>query len=204
VIGGIAQATSQLRVGTAVTCPTFRVHPAIVAQAAATCALMTPGRSFLGLGTGANLNEHIESQGCGPETEVRQARQAEAIGAIRQLSKGGVQSDAASPSPWRMRGCTRCRARAAAAGRDRRAPERAAPGELADGAIATAPERQLLEVLRKAGRRGQAHLRRDDRVREPRRAESAGAGARALADGGDGVVAVQGAAALDSRPSPSW
>ena len=47
VIGGIAQATERLRLGTGVTCPTIRIHPAIVAQAAATCAAMMPGRFFL-------------------------------------------------------------------------------------------------------------------------------------------------------------
>src|ERR687895_2756157 len=59
VIGGIAGATERLRLGTGVTCPTVRTHPAIVAQAAATCAAMMPGRFFLGVGTGENLNEHI-------------------------------------------------------------------------------------------------------------------------------------------------
>src|SRR3954467_7654101 len=59
VIGGIAQATERIRLGTGVTCPTIRLHPAIIAQAAATSAAMMPGRFFLGVGTGENLNEHI-------------------------------------------------------------------------------------------------------------------------------------------------
>ena len=59
VIGAIAQATEQLRLGTGVTCPTIRIHPAIIAQAAATSAAMMPGRFWLGVGTGENLNEHI-------------------------------------------------------------------------------------------------------------------------------------------------
>lgn len=59
VIGGIAQVTQRLVLGTGVTCPTVRIHPAIVAQAAATAAAMLPGRFFLGVGTGENLNEHI-------------------------------------------------------------------------------------------------------------------------------------------------
>ena len=91
VIGAIAQATKRLRLGTAVTCPTVRVHPAIVAQAAATAAAMMPGRFFLGVGTGENLNEHIVGQGW-PETEIRQARLVEAIHIIRQLWQGGFQS----------------------------------------------------------------------------------------------------------------
>jgi short-subunit dehydrogenase len=91
VLGAIAQATKRLTVGTAVTCPTVRIHPAIIAQAAATTAALMPGRFFLGLGTGENLNEHIVGQGW-PETEVRQERLEEAIEVIRQLWRGGNQS----------------------------------------------------------------------------------------------------------------
>jgi coenzyme F420-dependent glucose-6-phosphate dehydrogenase len=91
VLGAIAHATQRLTVGTAVTCPTMRIHPAIVAQAAATTATLMPGRFFLGVGTGENLNEHVVGQGW-PETEVRQARLEEAIEVIRLLWKGGNQS----------------------------------------------------------------------------------------------------------------
>lgn len=59
VIGAIAQATNRIALGTGVTCPIMRIHPAIIAQAAATAALLMPDRFFLGLGTGENLNEHI-------------------------------------------------------------------------------------------------------------------------------------------------
>src|SRR3954451_3446883 len=58
VIGAIA-ATTPLSVATAVTCPTVRIHPAIVAQAAATSAVLLDGRFELGVGTGEQLNEHI-------------------------------------------------------------------------------------------------------------------------------------------------
>src|ERR671914_1984118 len=58
VIGGLSQATS-LPVTTGVTCPTIRIHPAIIAQAAATSKVMLDGRFSLGVGTGENLNEHI-------------------------------------------------------------------------------------------------------------------------------------------------
>ncbi|HET9490469.1 MAG TPA: TIGR03557 family F420-dependent LLM class oxidoreductase [Methylomirabilota bacterium] len=91
VIGSIAQATDRLGVGTWVTCPTTRMHPAVVAHAAATSAAMMPGRFFLGLGTGENLNEHIVGQGW-PETDIRQARLEEAIAVIRLLWQGGFQS----------------------------------------------------------------------------------------------------------------
>jgi coenzyme F420-dependent glucose-6-phosphate dehydrogenase len=54
VIGAIAHATTRLNLGTGVTCPTVRIHPAIIAQAAATATCMMPGRFFLG--SGENLN----------------------------------------------------------------------------------------------------------------------------------------------------
>jgi G6PDH family F420-dependent oxidoreductase len=59
VIGGIATQTQRLRLGTGVTCPTIRTHPAIIAQAAATSGQMSDGRFFLGVGTGEHLNEHV-------------------------------------------------------------------------------------------------------------------------------------------------
>src|SRR5215211_5691431 len=59
VIGAIANATERLRLGTGVTCPTLRIHPAILAQAAATSELLMPGRFFFGIGSGENLNEHV-------------------------------------------------------------------------------------------------------------------------------------------------
>lgn len=58
-IGTLAQATSTMNVMTAVTCPTVRIHPAVIAQAAATCAVLLEGRFVLGPGSGEALNEHI-------------------------------------------------------------------------------------------------------------------------------------------------
>jgi coenzyme F420-dependent glucose-6-phosphate dehydrogenase len=91
VIGGIAQATERLELGTGVTCPTIRTHPAIIAQAAATSAAMLPGRFFLGLGTGESLNEHILGDHW-PSGEVRLEMLEEAIEVIRLLWEGGYQS----------------------------------------------------------------------------------------------------------------
>jgi G6PDH family F420-dependent oxidoreductase len=90
VIGGLAEATSRLIVGTGVTCPTMRIHPAIIAQAAATSAAMLEGRFFLGVGTGENLNEHVVGARW-PAVEVRQAMLEEAVGVMRQLWQGGYQ-----------------------------------------------------------------------------------------------------------------
>jgi G6PDH family F420-dependent oxidoreductase len=90
-LGAIGQATTRLRVGTAVTCPTIRIHPAIIAQAAATTAALFGDRFFLGVGTGENLNEHVV--GCGwPSPDVRLEMLEEAIGVIRLLWEGGTKS----------------------------------------------------------------------------------------------------------------
>lgn len=87
VLGGIAQVTQRVSVGTGVTCPIMRFHPALTAHAAATVAAMMPGRFFLGLGTGEYLNEHIFGDAW-PRIEVRQNMLAEAIQIIRELWKG--------------------------------------------------------------------------------------------------------------------
>ena len=84
VIGAIAQRTSRLRLGTGVTAPIIRIHPAIIAQAAATSADMMPGRFSFGVGTGENLNEHVTGEHW-PPISIRQEMLAEAIEIIRQL-----------------------------------------------------------------------------------------------------------------------
>ncbi len=87
VIGGIAHATETLRLGTGVTCPTIRIHPAILAQAAATAADMMPGRFFFGVGTGENLNEHVLADRW-PAYDLRNDMLEEAIDVIRMLWTG--------------------------------------------------------------------------------------------------------------------
>jgi coenzyme F420-dependent glucose-6-phosphate dehydrogenase len=91
VIGGIARETSRLRLGTAVTCPTIRTHPAIVAHAAATSGVLTDGRFFLGVGAGENLNEHVVGEGW-PAPDERLAMLEEAIEVMRLLWQGGQQT----------------------------------------------------------------------------------------------------------------
>ncbi|MCC7365350.1 MAG: TIGR03557 family F420-dependent LLM class oxidoreductase [Dehalococcoidia bacterium] len=87
VLGGVAQATKTLRVGTGVTCPIMRIHPAIIAQAAATTADMFEGRFFLGLGAGENLNEHVTGEHW-PQPAIRHEMLCEAIAIIRELWTG--------------------------------------------------------------------------------------------------------------------
>jgi G6PDH family F420-dependent oxidoreductase len=91
VLGAIANATTRLRVGTAVTCPTIRVHPAIIAQAAATTAALMEGRFSLGLGSGENLNEHIVGRGW-PSPDIRLEMLTEAVDVVRLLWEGGNKS----------------------------------------------------------------------------------------------------------------
>ncbi|HEX6130605.1 MAG TPA: TIGR03557 family F420-dependent LLM class oxidoreductase [Actinomycetota bacterium] len=86
-LGAAARATERLRFGTGVTCPTVRIHPAIVAQAAATVAALAPGRFFLGLGSGENLNEHVLGDAW-PQAAVRQDMLEEAVEVIRELWSG--------------------------------------------------------------------------------------------------------------------
>src|SRR3954451_8079740 len=84
LLGAIANATERVELGTAVTCPTVRIHPAIIAQAAATTARMCGGRFFLGLGTGEALNEHVLGDAW-PPAEIRRDMLAEAIELMRLL-----------------------------------------------------------------------------------------------------------------------
>jgi G6PDH family F420-dependent oxidoreductase len=90
-IGAIGHATDRLKVTTAVTCPTMRMHPAIVAQAAATSAVLLDGRFALGLGTGEALNEHILGDRW-PAADERLEMLEEAVDVIRLLWQGGVCS----------------------------------------------------------------------------------------------------------------
>jgi G6PDH family F420-dependent oxidoreductase len=87
VLGGVANATGTMRFGTGVTCPIMRMHPALVAHAAATAQSMFDGRFWLGLGTGEALNEHITGEKW-PEAPVRLEMLREAIEIIRELWRG--------------------------------------------------------------------------------------------------------------------
>jgi len=163
VLGALAQTTERIEVMTGVTCPTTRIHPAIVAQAAATVAVMLGDRFTLGVGSGENLNEHILGDRW-PETAVRQERLAEAVEVIRELWRGELTSH-------RGRHYTVENARiytrpetpppicVAAAGP--RATELA--GRIGDGFIGLVPDREVIEQFARAGgegkpRYGQVHV----------------------------------------------
>jgi G6PDH family F420-dependent oxidoreductase len=153
-IGGIAAVTERLKVGTTVTCPTTRIHPAIVAQAAATAADMLPGRFFLGVGSGENLNEHILGDRW-PEAAVRLEMLEEAVEVIRLLWQGGMRSHHG-------------RYYTVENARIYTLPDQLPPiyvsaygpkamevaGRIADGYVGTMPDRELLELYDACGGTG--------------------------------------------------
>ena len=154
VIGGIAQTTTKLVLGTAVTCPTIRLHPGIVAHAAATVASMMPGRFILGVGAGENLNEHIFGQRW-PPASVRREMLREAVQVIRLLWQGKqtnhdgeyyrienarIYTLPDTPPPIAV----------AASG-----PNAAAlAGQIGDGFVGTAPSSELINAFNQAGGAG--------------------------------------------------
>jgi G6PDH family F420-dependent oxidoreductase len=154
VLGAISQVTERLVVGTGVTCPTIRTHPAIIAHAAATAGAQMPGRFFLGVGSGENLNEHVLGDRW-PEWDVRAEMLQEAVEVIRALWTGEVTSH-------RGRHYTVQNARiytrppepipihVAASGE--RMAELA--GRIGDGFIGTGPDRPVIEAFREAGGSG--------------------------------------------------
>jgi G6PDH family F420-dependent oxidoreductase len=89
VLGALANATRRMGLMTAVTCPIMRYHPAIVAQGAATMALLSNDRFTLGLGTGERLNEHVIGAGW-PGRAERRERFAEALDIIQGLLAGDL------------------------------------------------------------------------------------------------------------------
>jgi G6PDH family F420-dependent oxidoreductase len=154
VLGGIASSTERVQVGTMVTCPIMRTHPAIVAHAAATVADMMPGRFFLGLGSGENLNEHITGEGW-PRTRVRIEMLEEATALIERMWTGeNVSYDGAYFTLANARIYT--------------LPDPLPPiylaasgpiaarlaGRIGDGLISTSPDRELVEAFRSNGNDG--------------------------------------------------
>lgn len=150
VIGGIAAATQSFGVVTAVTCPIIRIHPAIIAQAAATSAAMLPGRFVFGVGTGENLNEHVVGQGW-PPYDLRADMLDEALMIIRELWEGDVVTYYGEhytveeariytlpdePPPIVM-----------ASGGENSAE---LAGEIADGLMTTSPEEKLVDLFKRA------------------------------------------------------
>ncbi|MFN2543565.1 MAG: TIGR03557 family F420-dependent LLM class oxidoreductase [Actinomycetota bacterium] len=151
VLGGVAEATERLKVGTGVTCPLIRIHPAIVAQAAATVAAAMPGRFFLGLGTGENLNEHITGERW-PAIDERLDMLEEAVDVIRTLWKGGQQTHRGrfySLEQARVYTLPDQLPPIMIAAKGDRATKLAAA--IGDGLVGTAPDKEMIQTFEGAG-----------------------------------------------------
>jgi coenzyme F420-dependent glucose-6-phosphate dehydrogenase len=158
VIGGIAQVTERFRLGTGVTCPTIRIHPAVVAQAAATCACMLPGRFFLGVGSGENLNEHVLGDRW-PLPDERLEMLEEAVEVMRLLWQGGEQTH-------RGKHYTVDHARiytlpdqpvpVYVAAAQSNAAELA--GRIGDGFVSTSPHKDVVKAFEQAGGKGKEKI----------------------------------------------
>ena len=158
VLGAAAQATERIPLMTYVTNPTVRYHPAVVAQKAATVALLSDGRFTLGLGAGENLNEHVVGQGWQP-VNVRHEKLVEAVEIIRRLFAGGYVNfrgrhfQVDSAKLWDLPD-EAVRIGLAVSGRQ----SCTLAGEHADLMIATEPKPELGEMFDAAGGRGKPRI----------------------------------------------
>lgn len=158
ILGAVAHATRRVEFMTYVTSPIGRYHPAVIAQQAATVALLSEGRFSLGLGAGENLNEHVIGAGW-PGANVRHERLAEAVQIIRELFAGGYVNfhgehyrvdsaklwdlpDTPPPIGLAVSGRQSCRL----------------AGEYADRMIATEPEAELGELFDSFGGTGKPRI----------------------------------------------
>ncbi|UOX99822.1 LLM class F420-dependent oxidoreductase [Blastococcus sp. PRF04-17] len=158
-LGAAAQATSRIGLMTYVTCPSFRYHPAVVAQQAATLQILADGRFTLGLGAGENLNEHVVGGGW-PPADVRHEMLVEALHIIRDLFDGdgytnfrGEHFDVESAKLWDLPD-TRVPIGLAVSGKQ----SCEIAGELADAMIAVEPRSELGELFDAAGGTGKPRV----------------------------------------------
>ncbi|MFY0407643.1 TIGR03557 family F420-dependent LLM class oxidoreductase [Solicola sp. PLA-1-18] len=154
MLAAIAAKTDRIELATGVTCPFVRYHPAIVAQMAATTAILSDGRFTLGLGSGERLNEHVVGGGW-PSVSVRQEMFRESIEIIRQLWQGGYQSYEGKHltiDDARVFDLPDVLPRVAIAAGGKRAARIAA--ELGDAMFVTEPKPELVEAFTAAGGSG--------------------------------------------------
>jgi coenzyme F420-dependent glucose-6-phosphate dehydrogenase len=154
VLGGISQTTQKLRIGTGVTCPFQRIHPAIIAQAAATTAAMMPGRFFLGLGTGENLNEHILGDRW-PPFPIRLEMLGESIELMKELWKGEMTThygEFFTVEDAKIFTLPQELPQIAIAAEGEKAATFA--GEVGDALITTSPNKEAVQAFRDAGGKG--------------------------------------------------
>jgi G6PDH family F420-dependent oxidoreductase len=156
VVGGVARATSRLRLWTAVTCPTVRIHPAIVAQAAATAQELMDGRFGLGVGSGENLNEHVLGDRW-PAPDERLEMLEEAVEVMRELWGGRLVTHRGrhyTVETARLYTRPRQPVPVYVSAFGPKALEVAA--RIADGYISTMPEKEMVDRYRELGGKGPA------------------------------------------------
>lgn len=154
VIAAVAATVPDAHVTTFVTCPTIRIHPAVVAQAAATSSLLLDGRFTFGLGSGENLNEHILGDPW-PPADIRLEMLEESVELMRELWKGAAVT-------WRGRYYKTDNARIYTRPDEPPPVYVSAFGEKAlalaarigDGFITTAPKKEHVEAYEQQGGRG--------------------------------------------------
>jgi G6PDH family F420-dependent oxidoreductase len=157
ILAAIAARTERIELATGVTCPFIRYHPAVIAQAAATTAILSDGRFTLGVGSGERLNEHVVGRGW-PPVHVRHEMLRESLEIIRLLWSGGYHT-------YRGEHLTLEDAQvfdlpdtpptiAVAAGGPRAAKLAA---ELGDGIFATEPRADLVNAYTEAGGSGPSY-----------------------------------------------
>jgi coenzyme F420-dependent glucose-6-phosphate dehydrogenase len=154
VLGAIANATERIRVGTGVTCPILRTHPAVVAQAVATTSLLFDGRFFFGVGTGEALNEHVIGLRW-PPPAVRRQMLEEAVAVIRELLTGETVEHRGTHyevENARVFDAPQAEVPIIVSGFGPDAAELA--GRIGDGYWGNAPDRDLLDAFERAGGSG--------------------------------------------------
>ena len=167
--------TERIEVGVGVTCPIMRIHPAVLAQAAATTSLLFEGRFFFGVGTGEALNEHVARRSGGPGPRCACEMLEEAVDVIRQLWTGETVDHRGAL----LRGRERAPLRPAGRGRSRSSSRASGPeaatlaGRIGDGYWGNSPDAELLDAFEAAGGSGPRYAQLNavlgDRRRRPPR-----------------------------------
>jgi G6PDH family F420-dependent oxidoreductase len=154
VLGAIAARTEWVRCYTAVTAPTVRIHPAVIAQAAATTQVMFDGRFGLGVGSGEALNEHILGDAW-PTADVRLEMLEEAVEVMRALWTGEVvrhRGQHYTVDTARIYTLPDQGVPVLVSGFGAKATELAA--RIGDGYVSTSPDGELVSLYRKNGGKG--------------------------------------------------
>lgn len=154
VLGAIAQVTEKVPILTGVTCPIMRIHPVILAQAAATTAALYQGRFMFGVGTGENLNEHVVGMGW-PNINTRLEMLREAVAIIRELWTGSlidIQGSYFTVDQARIYSLPDSLPPILVSGMGPKAATLA--GEIGDGLVSTSPQTEFVNEFAQAGGKG--------------------------------------------------